>query len=136
MDRSEPQGDYSIYDERYAELRVAGKSGWVDVQSPNWSIHLGALRRALAAEYCPSSGPALDLGCGAGCWSLVLADQGFQVTGVDLSPRAIAWAREKATDGDERGPGTDRPGTVEFHCTSATDLSRAYLHAPMHSSGT
>ncbi|RHW40982.1 class I SAM-dependent methyltransferase [Neobacillus notoginsengisoli] len=38
----------------------------------------------------------LDLGCGTGEISLRLADSGFHVTGVDLSPDMLAVAREKA----------------------------------------
>jgi 2-polyprenyl-3-methyl-5-hydroxy-6-metoxy-1,4-benzoquinol methylase len=38
----------------------------------------------------------LDVGCGHGRHSLELARRGFDVTGVDLSPRSIAFAREAA----------------------------------------
>lgn len=41
-------------------------------------------------------GRALDLGCGAGRNALYLAAAGFEVDAVDLSPTAIAWARERA----------------------------------------
>jgi SAM-dependent methyltransferase len=39
---------------------------------------------------------AIDLGCGIGENVVYLTRQGFQVTGVDISPRAIAKARRKA----------------------------------------
>ncbi|MGF1578783.1 MAG: class I SAM-dependent methyltransferase [Gemmataceae bacterium] len=39
----------------------------------------------------------LEIGCGTGTNSLWLADQGFEVTGVDLSPTAIEIARSKAS---------------------------------------
>ena len=39
---------------------------------------------------------ALDLGCGSGINSVWLAQQGFEVTGVDLSPAAIELARQRA----------------------------------------
>jgi 2-polyprenyl-3-methyl-5-hydroxy-6-metoxy-1,4-benzoquinol methylase len=38
----------------------------------------------------------LDVGCGVGRWSRLLAAQGAEVTGVDLSPTMIAQARERA----------------------------------------
>jgi SAM-dependent methyltransferase len=38
----------------------------------------------------------LDLGCGPGRYAEVLASVGCHVTGVDMSPRSIAYARERA----------------------------------------
>ncbi|MFJ7961408.1 class I SAM-dependent methyltransferase [Streptomyces sp. NPDC096319] len=46
----------------------------------------------------PAGGKALDLGCGPGRNALHLASAGFDVTAVDLSPTAIAWAEERARD--------------------------------------
>jgi SAM-dependent methyltransferase len=43
-------------------------------------------------------GRALDLGCGPGRNALRLAEAGYRVDAVDLSPTAIAWARERAGD--------------------------------------
>ena len=42
------------------------------------------------------AGRALDLGCGTGTNSIYLAQHGFQVVGVDFSPKAIDMARRKA----------------------------------------
>ena len=39
----------------------------------------------------------LDVGCGVGRWSRLLAARGAHVTGVDLSPTMIAQARQRAT---------------------------------------
>ena len=39
---------------------------------------------------------AIDLGCGAGNYALFLAGAGFEMTGVDISSRAIEIARENA----------------------------------------
>lgn len=38
----------------------------------------------------------VDLGCGIGNYALYLASQGFEVTGLDISPTAISTAKEKA----------------------------------------
>lgn len=43
----------------------------------------------------PPYGQALDLGCGSGIWSVELARRGWQVTGVDMVPKAVRAARER-----------------------------------------
>jgi SAM-dependent methyltransferase len=55
---------------------------------------LTPLERALVEEFFPPP-PArvLDLGCGAGRTTIVLAGLGFQVVGLDLSPNLLALAR-------------------------------------------
>jgi SAM-dependent methyltransferase len=44
----------------------------------------------------PPYGPALEIGCGSGIWTTKLAQRGWQVTGVDNVPRALARARERS----------------------------------------
>ena len=44
----------------------------------------------------PEKGKALDIGCGAGTFSVYLAKQGFDVTGVDFVEKALGFARERA----------------------------------------
>jgi len=41
-------------------------------------------------------GPLLDLACGTGTMAIRMAEQGFQVAGVDIIPEMIAWASQKA----------------------------------------
>jgi SAM-dependent methyltransferase len=43
-------------------------------------------------------GRALDVGCGAGVFSVYLANEGWQVTGIDLFDEAITMARAYAAD--------------------------------------
>lgn len=45
--------------------------------------------------FLPKAGTVLDIGCGAGSNLLYLASQGFRVHGIDLSPGAVAAARER-----------------------------------------
>jgi ubiquinone/menaquinone biosynthesis C-methylase UbiE len=42
--------------------------------------------------------PALELGCGSGRVTLAVADAGFLITGVDLSPQMLARAEEKLAE--------------------------------------
>ena len=66
------------------------------------------------AEGAVTPGCALELGCGNGRNSIYLAEQGWEVTAVDFSKSAIAWARENAS----------RAGvTVEYRCESVYDLA-------------
>lgn len=53
---------------------------------------------ALLRSHLPSA-PALilDIGCGTGSLSVVLAELGHQVSGIDFSPAMIALAADKAT---------------------------------------
>ena len=53
--------------------------------------------RELLSEHLPSP-PArvADLGCGTGTLSVLLADDGYQVDGLDFSPRMVEAAKRKA----------------------------------------
>jgi len=46
----------------------------------------------------PAGGRALDLGCGPGRNAVWLAEQGYQVDALDLSPAALDWGRERAAE--------------------------------------
>jgi SAM-dependent methyltransferase len=43
-------------------------------------------------------GRALDLGCGTGADAVYLAGRGWDTTGIDFAPEAVAAARKKAAD--------------------------------------
>jgi SAM-dependent methyltransferase len=49
-----------------------------------------------ALEQRAGAGTALDLGCGAGTYSLYMARRGYQVTAVDFMPQAVAMASGRA----------------------------------------
>jgi SAM-dependent methyltransferase len=65
-----------------------------------------------------TAGRALDLGCGPGRNALHLASRGFEVDAVDLSPAALAWARERAHE---------TAADVRFMCGDAFTLSGGEL---------
>lgn len=63
---------------------------------PAAADHIGALFEREARERTPPYGSALDLGCGSGHWAIELAARGWRVTGIDIVPKAIGKARERA----------------------------------------
>jgi 2-polyprenyl-3-methyl-5-hydroxy-6-metoxy-1,4-benzoquinol methylase len=78
--------DYSEYLEGYRDAQAYDvEEGGDDADYP--------LTEQLAREL---GGPLLDLACGTGTMAIRLAEQGFQVTGVDIIPEMIAWASQKA----------------------------------------
>jgi len=68
----------------------------------------------------PSSGPAVDLGCGTGREAVYLAQHGYRVTGVDYTKVAVRRARRRASQAD-----------VADRCTFVhADLTHDELPAP------
>lgn len=59
-------------------------------------IGLWPAEENLILEYFPDTARILDLGCGAGRTTIPLAEMGFEVVGIDLSPAMIELARELA----------------------------------------
>lgn len=72
-----------FWEERYAGRQV-------------WSGKVNATMAALVAEL--PTGRALELGCGEGGDAVWLAEQGWQVTAVDISPTAIERGRAAAAE--------------------------------------
>lgn len=75
-----------------ARWRAFGLPGAEDVQ------------RRVVDLACPPGALLLDVGCGAGLWSVALAREGYRVHGIDISPHMIDEARRLA---DEHGIGGD-----------------------------
>jgi SAM-dependent methyltransferase len=63
-------------------------------------ITRGAWRDLLLGHLPPAPARVADLGCGTGTLSVLLAGEGYDVTGVDLSPEMILRARAKAAGHD------------------------------------
>lgn len=86
----------------------SAKSGESDFGAQWWETHYrisgaaaggpGAQLMAEVADLLP--GTSLDAGCGAGGDAIWLAEQGWQVTAVDISPTAVQQARSVAEQQD------------------------------------
>jgi predicted TPR repeat methyltransferase len=76
-----------IYD-RYAPLYDA--SGQV-----RFALLVGVYLRELLARHPVAGRRALDLACGTGTLAMLLADEGWQVTGLDAAPAMLAQAEAK-----------------------------------------
>lgn len=62
---------------------------WFSTEPYPWIV------RAVRERWAVPPGPVLDIGCGAGTNALWLAGRHFRVTGVDISPGAIAAAERR-----------------------------------------
>lgn len=85
MTHDRSSNDGPAWNARYAEGELPWDSGEPDAH----------LREVLEAYDIPS-GSALEIGCGTGTNAIWLAQQGFEVTGLDVAPNAVARAEEKA----------------------------------------
>ena len=54
------------------------------------------LKELIEGPNARAPGQALELGCGTGTNAIYMAQHGWQVTGIDFVPRAIAMAKAKA----------------------------------------
>ncbi len=96
--------DYKAHWERtYRQAYAEGREHWrPGLATPK------AFRDFIESRWAPSEGArVLEAGCSDGLNAIGLARQGYSVTGVDVSPTAIARAREVARD---------LGVTVEFLC--------------------
>ncbi|MFQ5398381.1 MAG: class I SAM-dependent methyltransferase [Anaerolineae bacterium] len=98
--------------ERMVERYKSGEIPWDDTLPPPEVIEL-------VDELTP--GRALDLGCGYGRASIYLAQQGWQVDGVDFVPEAIAEAAVRAKNASVAD-------NIHFHLSSVSKLH--FLEGP------
>jgi len=78
-----------VFERLYRRARRPEDLPWHSSQPP------ALLVEALDARASP--GTALDVGCGAGTYSIYMARRGYRVTAVDFMPQAVALLREQAT---------------------------------------
>ncbi len=87
------KANYQVYDEMYKQARQARWEGWGGNERMSNAI---LVERFLRLDNAPKKGRIIELGCGEGHHCRALSQLGFEVTGVDISPTAIAWAIEKS----------------------------------------
>lgn len=92
------KANYFVHERKYQEARAKGWPGWGGPDRMA-SGHIW-LERLFSYRDLPRSGRVLDLGCGEGHYSRMLAESGYGVIGVDVSETAIAWAKEKLAETD------------------------------------
>ncbi len=85
--------DYIGHDVAYRRRREKGMAGWDDGTSLRQTLEV--IENFLRDAGLPTEGSMLELGCGAGDLMLPWAMRGYKVYGVDVSPYAIEWARQK-----------------------------------------
>lgn len=86
---------YPGHDKVYRRNKDQGLPGW-DTTEAGYDTFKAVISRVLKLGVAPTSGRVLELGCGAGNMTIWLAEMGYEAYGVDISPTAIAWAREEA----------------------------------------
>ena len=86
--------NYEIHERIYQTIRAEGGQGWGGAARLERAPIL--LERLFSLPAVPVEGALLELGCGEGNYARLLHERGYQVTGVDVAPTAIAWAQEKA----------------------------------------
>ena len=74
---------------------------WYRFGKPPWIIDQAQPDLIAAAEKGEVCGPTvLDVGCGDGNNAIYLASRGFDVTGIDVSAKAISIAKQKASEAE------------------------------------
>jgi cyclopropane fatty-acyl-phospholipid synthase-like methyltransferase len=68
------------------------------ISKPRWDTGSVPAQVTQLASRKGKTRNAIDLGCGTGTHSIYLAQQGFSVIGIDISPTAIQRAQKKASD--------------------------------------
>jgi len=77
---------------------LVGMTPWERMPSLPIGEQAVALLHRLESDREQPYGRALDLGCGTGFWSVLLAQRGWEVTGVDIVPKAVRAARKRARE--------------------------------------
>jgi SAM-dependent methyltransferase len=77
-----------VFERLYGKAQSHRDLPWHDPEPPPLLVE--------ALDRRPAQGRALDVGCGAGTYSLYMAERGYHVTAIDFMPQAIAMLRQRA----------------------------------------
>lgn len=78
-------GDKEVFEKVYEKSGAA----WTKSEPPEELVKLIESGKVKPCK-------AIDIGCGEGFYSIYLASKGFEVLGIDLSEKAISYAKENA----------------------------------------
>jgi 2-polyprenyl-3-methyl-5-hydroxy-6-metoxy-1,4-benzoquinol methylase len=124
-----------LHDDAPADAPADAATFWESRYAERHRIWSGEPNAALAdVASAIRPGRALDLGCGEGGDTVWLAEQGWQVTGVDISATAVARGRALAT---ARGVAEDRitwivEDLAAWEPADRYDLvTSCFLHSPV-----
>ena len=91
-----------------------------------------AYLQSLVTRFAPNSNTLLELGCGTGRHAVLLAEQGFHVTGVELSQTMLDQAKDRAADllaSSVAGSFEPREGDARtFRCAGKFDCVVSLFH--------
>lgn len=105
---SEPRAGWwdDFYDDLYADMVLVGEPSHTKATIEKLSALIGLEQPSLIFDQC----------CGVGRWGLELAAQGHQVVGVDIIPRYIERAQQRA-----------QAARTHERCTFVVEDARAYI---------
>lgn len=83
-----------IIDQRYSNRLETKKAGWADEES--YARKVKSFNRLVADYAIPRGARILELGCGSGNTVLHIDATGFDAWGIDISSKAIEWAKDNA----------------------------------------
>ncbi|MBU1108161.1 MAG: class I SAM-dependent methyltransferase [Candidatus Riflebacteria bacterium] len=90
---------FGIHESRYQNLRKIGSEGWGGAEHAHRINRISEIVSGVLKKVSiPSAAKFLDLGCGDGSLAILLGALGYEVNGIDVSPTAIQWAKDKARE--------------------------------------
>jgi 2-polyprenyl-6-hydroxyphenyl methylase/3-demethylubiquinone-9 3-methyltransferase len=114
--------------EKYINVDTAEKNkfgdlanDWWDLDGPLKTLHdINVLRLDYIGKHIQLSGKTVvDVGCGAGILTEAMARKNALVTGMDISPSAIAVAKQHASN---------QALSIEYHLSSPEEFAEKFTH--------